>query len=384
MSTAQEEARKMRGLAIAEKNAITENADGSFSVPSQSKAGVVYDVRAIGNEWVCSCPDFANRADRISACKHIVGTKLTIAARVELQEKAKPKVFADDAIQCSKCGSIRVIRYGTENGGQVFKCNDCQRKFRASSLLKGARYTPEMVTLTLDLYFSGMSLRKVARAVNDHFGTNLGAASIYRWIQRYVPMISEYVRTLSPELSETWQADELFVKMKGGVKDTQYKQKNMAYLWNVMDRKTRFLLASKVSVNRSVVGATNAFREAIQNAHDSKPERIFTDAHKSYKDGIQIAFGAERPEHVARMGVGKPHANNNRIERLNGTLRERVKVQRGWKSYQTPLAEGQRIAYNFVKPHMALDGQTPAQAARVGSEQKDTWMSLLKKALLEG
>jgi len=29
----------------------------------------------------------------------------------------------------------------------------------------------------------------------------------------------------------------------------------------------------------------------------------------------------------------------------------------------TPLAEGQRIGYNFVKPHMALEGKTPAQAA---------------------
>src|SRR5450759_1805676 len=154
------DARQMRGLAIAEKNVIAENADGSFSVPSQSKEGVTYDVRAIGNEWVCSCPDFETRADEIEACKHIVATRLTIAARVELQEKPKPKVFADDALQCAKCGSIRVIKYGTEDGKQVFKCNDCQRKFRESSLLKGARYTPEMVTLTLDLYFSGMSLRK--------------------------------------------------------------------------------------------------------------------------------------------------------------------------------------------------------------------------------
>jgi hypothetical protein len=30
---------------------------------------------------------------------------------------------------------------------------------------------------------------------------------------------------------------------------------------------------------------------------------------------------------------------------------------------QTHLAEGQRIAYNFVKPHTALEDQTPAQAA---------------------
>jgi len=374
--------RMERGLAISKSEGIFEALDGSFVVPSQSREGVKYEVKAIGQEWVCTCPDFENRANSIQACKHIHAVRFWVAAKVELDQKPKPKVFADDALQCAKCGSIRVIRYGTENGSQVFKCNDCQRKFRESSLLKGARYTPEMVTLTLDLYFSGMSLRKVARAVNDNFGTKVGAASIYRWIQKYVPMISEYVRSLTPELSDTWQADELFVKMKGGVKDTQYKQKNMAFLWNVMDRKTRFLLASKVSRSRDVGGAARAFAEAIRNAGESHPERIFTDGLDKYKEGISFAFsGQSKPEHVARMGVGKPHANNNRIERLNGTLRERVKVQRGWKSYQTPIAEGQRIAYNFVKPHMALEGQTPAQAA--GLTPKG-WRELLERALTTG
>ena len=66
------------------------------------------------------------------------------------------------------------------------------------------------------------------------------------------------------------------------------------------------------------------------------------------------------------------HANNNRVERLNGTLRERVKVQRGWKNPASKIAEGQRLHYNFVKPHMALEGQTPAQAAQV-SKGKATW-----------
>ena len=44
---------------------------------------------------------------------------------------------------------------------------------------------------------------------------NLGASSIHRWIQIYVPMISQYVNSLAPQLSEAWHADELFVKMKG-------------------------------------------------------------------------------------------------------------------------------------------------------------------------
>ena len=33
---------------------------------------------------------------------------------------------------------------------------------------------------------------------------------------------------------------------------------------------------------------------------------------------------------------------------------------------KTPLAEGQRIHYNFLKPHAALAGQTPAQMAGIG------------------
>ncbi len=238
-----------------------------------------------------------------------------------------------------------------------------------------------MVSLTLDLYFSGTSLRKTARIVNNHFGTKMGKSSVYHWIQTFVPRISEYANSLTPELSETWQADELFVKMKGGVKDTQYKQNSMAFLWNVMDRKTRFLLASRLSTHRNVNGAVGAFNEARKVAKDSQPERIFADKLNAYPQAMTYWEGESKPELVAKMGVGKPHANNNRIERLNGTLRERVKVQRGWKSMKTPHAEGQRIHYNFVKPHTALEGQTPAERGQIGINGKDKWLELLKEAL---
>lgn len=88
------------------------------------------------------------------------------------------------------------------------------------------------------------------------------------------------------------------------------------------------------------------------------------------------------PKHIAKAGLRKPNATNNRIERLNGTVRERVKVQRGWKSMQTLIAEGQRIHYNFVKPHMALEGHTPAQVAGVGIASKNKWMELLGEAVV--
>ena len=73
-------------------------------------------------------------------------------------------------------------------------------------------------------------------------------------------------------------------------------------------------------------------------------------------------------------GLNKSHTNNNRVERLNGTLRERVKVQRGWKSNKSAIAEGLGIYYNFVKPHQALEGQTPAEKVVIELKKgKDKW-----------
>jgi hypothetical protein len=48
---------------------------------------------------------------------------------------------------------------------------------------------------------------------------------------------------------------------------------------------------------------------------------------------------------------------------------------------KSQLAEGQRIQYNFVKPHMALEGQTPAQRAGIGTKGKNKWMDLLEFAV---
>jgi hypothetical protein len=45
------------------------------------------------------------------------------------------------------------------------------------------------------------------------------------------------------------------------------------------------------------------------------------------------------------------------------------------------IAEGQRIHCNFMKPHEALEGQTPAQVAGIGLQGKDKWMELLRTSL---
>lgn len=145
-----------------------------------------------------------------------------------------------------------------------------------------------------------------------------------------------------------------------------------------MDRQTRFLLASKLTQFRDIVGAEQAFTQARENSHDAIPDQVITDAWRAYHDGIKHTLGVW-VKHVSHAGIRKRcHATNNRIERLNSTIRERTKVQRGWKTLSTPLAEGIRIHYNFVKPHMTLDGQTPAQRAGINVLQTDNkWLEML-------
>jgi transposase-like protein len=359
--------RKEGGLSIAKLGIILQNEDKSFTVPSQTFADKKYYVQILEKVWVCPCPDFEYR--KIECCKHIHAVKLLI------EPQQNPQIFAEDAVKCDQCGSIKVMRYSNYNNKQVYKCKDCQHKFKEQSLLKKVKFDPEIITFALDLYFSGLSLRKVARNLNDHFSLGMSFSTIYSWIQRYIPKLSEYVDSLIPQLSNQWHADELFVKMKGG--ETRKGHTGIAYLWKVMDRESRFLIASKLSEKRDINGAVQAFNEAIKNSHNSKPDVVYTDALRVYREGVKTLGNVE---HVSKCGVNKPHAINNRVERLNGTLRERVKVQRGWKSSKSSIEEGQRIYYNFVKPHQALDEKTPAEKAGINvRKDKNVWKELLKR-----
>ena len=74
-------------------------------------------------------------------------------------------------------------------------------------------------------------------------------------------------------------------------------------------------------------------------------------------------------------------SNNNMVERLHGTIRQRNKVMKGLDEEDTAqtMMDGMRIYYNFMRPHIALNGKTPAEKAKV-SAGTQTWKSLIEKA----
>lgn len=100
------------------------------------------------------------------------------------------------------------------------------------------------------------------------------------------------------------------------------------------------------------------------------PWSITTDGMPAYPSAISSAFyrsSYPRVEHVVAPGLdGRPH--NNMIERVHNSIKDRVRTMRGFKNFSSAAATLQLWAlyYNFLRPHMALHGKTPAEAAGFG------------------
>lgn len=68
------------------------------------------------------------------------------------------------------------------------------------------------------------------------------------------------------------------------------------------------------------------------------------------------------------------------MERMNGEVRDREKVFRGLKTKDSPILAGYQLYHNFFRPHMALKGKTPAEAAGITVEGENKWETVIRNA----
>ena len=54
---------------------------------------------------------------------------------------------------------------------------------------------------------------------------------------------------------------------------------------------------------------------------------------------------------------------------------------RDLKIEDTPIVDGHRLYYNFIKPHETLGGKTPSEEAGLTIEGNNTWLTLMKKSI---
>jgi putative transposase len=168
-------------------------------------------------------------------------------------------------------------------------------------------------------------------------------------------------------LGDIWHTDEMKVKIGG----------EWHWLWNVMDEKTRFHLVSIVTKTREIEDAKKAFRKS-KKVGNKKPRLMVTDGLPSYKRAFNSEFYDHHQscKHIADVGLQE--SLNNVLERMHGSIREREKVMRGLKVDDTPIIPMNQIYYNFIRPHQALDGRTPAEAAGIGIREENKWIKLLR------
>ncbi len=107
---------------------------------------------------------------------------------------------------------------------------------------------------------------------------------------------------------------------------------------------------------------------------------MVTDGLASYKRAFNAEFYDHHQscKHVADVALQE--SLNSVLERMHGSIREREKIMRGIKVDDTPIIPMNQIYYNFVRPHMGLNGSTPAEAAGIGIEDENRWMGLLERS----
>jgi putative transposase len=252
-------------------------------------------------------------------------------------------------MNCKYCGSPNVIKFGTFNGVQRYWCKDCKRKFVANKLAK--MKTPiNHISSALSCYFGGMPLDSIQRHLHQQFKTYYSEMGIYNWVKRFSKEAVSRIKDFKPIVGDTWIADETMLKA-GGKK---------VWFFDVIDEKTRYLLASRLATSRTIKEAALVMNEARRRAGKS-PKRIITDKLAAYIDGIEYVFGGDT-KHIQSKPFTDVNSTNV-IERFQGTLKDRTKIIRGFKSMPTAelLTDAWLVHYNFFKEHESLGNIPPAQ-----------------------
>jgi putative transposase len=87
----------------------------------------------------------------------------------------------------------------------------------------------------------------------------------------------------------------------------------------------------------------------------------------------------DKAKHIRHITLKGNH-NNNKMERLNGEIRDREKTMRGLKRRRTTILRGYQIYHNYIREHEGLNGKTPAEACGIKVEGKNKWLTLIQNA----
>ena len=283
-------------------------------------------------------------------------------ARLEDSHFTEPRQIA-----CKWCGSTDIIKRGIDNGVQEYTCQKCGRRFTDKDAPYGMRTTVDQIGASLAMYYDGLSLADIARQLDTTYHNPVDRSTVYRWIIKYSKEAVKLFEPIHPKVGDVWIADETVIKFN----DVNH------WTFDIIDRDSRFLLASYLSPNRGTEQARRLMELAAERAAKI-PKKILTDSLRAYLDGIELVFGSET-KHIQSSPFSEIDSTNI-IERFQATIKDRTKVLWGFKTPETAklILSGFLIHYNYFRPHLALNKLTPAEYTKTKIPVKN-WTELVRK-----
>jgi transposase-like protein len=266
------------------------------------------------------------------------------------------------------------MRYNKNGPVKRYRCKHCKRTFSDRNGFEGMKNQGKIIATAIDLYYKGLSLRKIAEHFETLYRIKVSYTSIYYWLAKFVELVEGFAPSGPMTNGERLAADETMIRLRG----------RYLVLWGLLDCETKVLVAEHISARRSTDDAAVLLEKGRKNTRHSKGQvsELTTDGLGSYVEALKrdSKTRTEPLIHVQGPGLtGK--VSNNQMERLMGTVKERAKLAKHFNSETGAklFSKGFRAYYNNCRGHMALGGKTPAQAAGL-SEKKLTWIDLISKA----
>ncbi len=150
----------------------------------------------------------------------------------------------------------------------------------------------------------------------------------------------------------------------------------------MMDDDTRFWIAKQVSNTKYTEDVRPMFKKSVEVA-EKKPKVLISDGARNFMQAQKKEWYSRYKEdqiiHIRHVHF-KGDMNNNKMERLNGELRDREKIMRGLKKDNSPIITGMQIFHNYIRQHMGLNNDTPANRTGIKINGSNKWITLIQNA----
>jgi transposase-like protein len=209
------------------------------------------------------------------------------------------------------------------------------------SAFAGFRFPPDVIVLATRWYLRfGLSYRDVEELLAER-GIEVDHVTVYRWVQRFTPLLAEAARPCRHAVGDRWFVDETYVKVAG-----QWR-----YVYRAIDQFGQ-VIDVFVSLRRDITAARRFFEQAIATTKVA-PVEVVTDRAATYPVVLDELLPAawHRTEQYA----------NNRVECDHGRLKARLRPMRGLKQDRSArvIIAGHAFVQNVRRGQYELGAEEP-------------------------